>query len=1125
MRRVMVAVALAFLVGNPSVGSMHAQEDGSVQTDRGPRFLLASAIHATPTLADPARVALLRMRVSADLRDTTIEGALGAISAQTGIQFVYSADVVPLRSRTSLRANGISVAAALTEVLLYADVDVVLSGNQAALVRRIRIAVRQVGTIAGRVTDATTQQGIQGVRVFLEGTRSSATTASTGSYRLTGVAAGAYTLATRRLGYRSVERAVTVEVGQEVTVDVALEPVPSVLDEVVVTVTGEQRLRELGHVVGRINADSLVKEAPVSSLSELLNGRVPGVQVFQNQGSVGGEVRVQIRGPNTLLLNAEPIVIVDGVRHITAGSGSRREPFGSELTSRLNDLNPNDIEAIEIIKGPSAATLYGTDAANGVVVVTTKRGQPGPARWNAYAKGTRSSIPTGSFPDFYWGWGTVFGIPDNTSVPCYLDLLAAGQCTKHDSVTVLPNPLNDPELTIFRSRPLWEYGVNVAGGRQDLRYYFSGDFEDAVGPIQMPNAIGEQLRQERGLSDLPEEWRNPNAFTKLNLRTNVSAAFGETADLRFTTAYVRSDTRGLSTSQRSAYSGWTYEGGPTPLQPYGESSGSPIEAFLQTSNARTDRFFGSASGQWRPLPWLAARATLGQDLSGSNRYSIVRRGDAPHDFFGRLGAVSEERDRQVATTAEVGVTATLRRGPVSARTAVGAQYVRNVSDLLFVLGYDMPPGGTSVGEAVFQETRQRYAETVTFGGYVEETVGLNERLFLTGALRADGASTFGRGYDAALYPKVSVSWLTSEEAFLPRVPALNELRLRYAFGISGQQPTPTMALPGFSPARTVENGTPITIMATTGLGNPELRPERVQEHEFGFDATIADTRLQLEFTWYRRRTADQIITASLPPGLGSAYTNLGLTTQRGFEAGLTARVLDTRLLTWDVMLQHGSHTTKLVDLGTATALRFAQGGYVEGYPLGARFQNPVLGYTDANGDGIIVRREVQLGDTAVYVGQSTPPRSQTLTAVLGVFERRLRVSALLERRSGFTQINALTPCYAVRCRARVDPSTPLGEQVEALLVPDLHPEPADFTRLREITASVDLPLGLTRALRVRSAVLALSARNLALWTDFSGPDPESATAVGWLPISGALSAEARGMPQARSWTLRLDLGL
>jgi TonB-dependent starch-binding outer membrane protein SusC len=240
-------------------------------------------------------------------------------------------------------------------------------------------------------------------------------------------------------------------------------------------------------------------------------------------------------------------------------------------------------------------------------------------------------------------------------------------------------------------------------------------------------------------------------------------------------------------------------------------------------------------------------------------------------------------------------------------------------------------------------------------------------------------------------------------------------------------------------------------------------------------------------------------------------------------------VLDTRLLSWDVTLQHGVHRTKLVDLGGTDAVRTSTGGWVEGYPLGARFQNPLLGYTDANGDGIIASDEVQQGDTAVYVGESTPPRSQTLTTVIGLFDRRLRLSALLERRSGFTQINQLpfTQCDFSSCRDVVDPSTPLQDQAQARYesIVSATPEPGDFTRLREVTAAFDLPVGLARALRVRSATLAISVRNLALWTDFGGPDPESAvvgdTQGGFTTVSGGT---ANGIPQARTWALRLDLG-
>src|SRR5581483_3311895 len=197
-----------------------------------------------------------------------------------------------------------------------------------------------------------------------------------------------------------------------------------------------------------------------------------------------------------------------------------------------------------------------------------------------------------------------------------------------------------------------------------------------------------------------------------------------------------------------------------------------------------------------------------------------------------------------------------------------------------------------------------YSETVTLGAYLEQTLGLDQRLFVTGALRADGASAFGRDYKAAIYPKVSVSWLISEESRFPHWSWLEELRVRYAYGASGRQPQLYMALPSYSRGTAFVDGKDQQTIDYYGLGNPDLRPERTREHEFGFDAAMLHGRLRMEGTWYFRTTVDGIQSTQLPPGYGFLYVNVGEVRDRGFEGQLWLRPVESRTLTWDISLQH-----------------------------------------------------------------------------------------------------------------------------------------------------------------------------------------------------------------------------
>jgi TonB-linked SusC/RagA family outer membrane protein len=1065
----------------------------------------------------------LQRPVTLDAVAVPLADALTEISAQANLGLVYGSDLIPADRQVTLRVHQAPAGTALRRVLADTDLDFSVTPDmQVVLVRRppARAAVRapvQTGTLMGQVTDALTGEGVAAVDIWLDGTARRTITSPDGRYLLTNVAPGQYQLRARRIGYATASQAVTVLADQTLTVDFALQNAPTQLDAIVATVTGEQRVREMGHVVGQIRADSLVREAPVSNLAELLNGRVPGLQVFQTSGTVGGQVSMRIRSTTSVNLSAEPIVIVDGIRY-TSGSVTGGGHFNVEPTSRLNDINPNDIESVEVVKGPSAATLYGTDAANGVIVITTKRGRAGPAQWNVYARAGITEIPEYKYDDSYWGWGW------SGSSSCSLYFQSQGFCSQ-DSVTVIPNPLNNSRNTILSSSPRWEYGANVSGGKEDLRYYFSADFEEAAGPVQLPAYMVTELRERLGGGKALESQLEPNRFDKLNLRANITAGLGENATIQLNMGYTQNSTR-----QLAAANPFVAAFGVSPTgDPYGSTD--PIAAFAKSSLEDVNRFSASANAQWQPLSWLHTRAVLGMDLPTTQRYSLEMRDERQN------GTVSEDRARAHVTSGELGATASFRRNNVSSRTSVGAQYVRSYSNVLRTTGRNLRPGGSSVIDATTISVAHAFSERVTLGTYLEQVVGFNDRVFLTGAVRADGASTFGNDYKAAFYPKAGVSWVVSEEPFMPRVTGLDDLRLRYAFGASGQQPLPEMGRLTFASGQGILEGGTQNKVALSRLPSPGLRPEKVKEHEFGLDASAFEGRLRLDLSWNYRKTVDQLHAVALPAGLGTLWTNFGISTGQGVEALVTGRIIEAPALSWDLTLSHATNSTKIVDLGGVPSEYNVNGSLVEGFPIAARFMRPIVSYEDANGNGIIEPGEVVMGDSAVYVGRISPGNTQVLTSVLGLFDQRVRISALLDRRSDFMQVNMLAQRNRNTSRAGVDPTSPLGDQAKEIAkwlggppVPGqsgtgyFELEDADLLRLREVGVTVDLPSRWAQAARLSRAMLSVSGRNLALWSrSYSGPDPESSTVnmSTTKPYQGGI---ADNLPQARTWVVRVDLG-
>src|SRR5688572_11493726 len=323
------------------------------------------------------------------------------------------------------------------------------------------VAQATTGTITGTVTDRATQQPIPYAKVLIVGTARGTHTNDQGHYRLVSVPAGSIRVRVIRLGYEAETATLNVGAGETVTANFVLGATATRLDQVVVSATGESELRrESGNNVATINVDSLPRTV-INGVSDLLSSRAANVIVTQTSGTTGGGSRIRIRGSNSLSLSNEPLILIDGVRAISDVSGSTID-VGGQNPSRLDDLNTEDIEDIEIIKGPAAAALYGTAAANGVIQITTKRGRAGKTRWNAYADGGTVRDVT-AYPANYGqvGVGTASG---RRTVLCTFERQFFGLCTPTADSIISFDPLEQagPFVDGYRT----EYGASASGGTE-----------------------------------------------------------------------------------------------------------------------------------------------------------------------------------------------------------------------------------------------------------------------------------------------------------------------------------------------------------------------------------------------------------------------------------------------------------------------------------------------------------------------------------------------------------------------------------------------------------------------------------------------------------------------------------
>ena len=941
----------------------------------------------------------------------------------------------------------------------------------------VRTAAAQ-GTITGRVTAVENGRPLAGAHVLLVGSTSVATTGEDGSYSLKNVPVGNWQLQALSVGYESQKKPVSVVRGEPLKVDFTMKAAVVQLQEVVTTATGQQRRAELGNAISTLNVAKQIEENPNNNLTSAMIAKSPSVTILPGT-ELGGAPTVRIRGVSSISLSNAPIWYVDGVRY-SAGSLTS----GTDVNfSLLGSLNPDEIEDIEIVKGPSAATLYGTNAANGVVLVTTKKGRAGSTRWNWTAE-HRTIDDRVPYQDMYANFGHD---PATGSVlRCQLATMVtsanpapAGQCVS-DSLTHY-NWMKDPDNTFVHLGRGTLFGMNVSGGNDLVRFFASGDVDNEIGPIQMPKY--EVQRFNAGNVPVRNEWFHPSAQQRSSFRGNLSAALSPTFDLNLNTGFSKLDNRIPPESDLIIalyYVGmqnYGYKGCPGGVAPCGldkdpnQSNGTPLHDALQwapgdimqvTQNSDVQRFVGSANGNWRPLPWLRNDGTVGLDLAAVDFFQLCRLNECPpQTSTARLGRVTDNQTKFRNFSAKIASTATWNyRSWINFQTSVGSDYTNIEIDSVRTSGTILPPGGSTVGAASTRTASNGQPTAVkTLGIYAQEQAGFNDRLFLTAAIRTDQNSAFGTNFQQVYYPKASLSWIISDESFFPRFSWLDQLRIRTAYGASGVQPGATAGLILYTPgtvniptkSSTATGGTDTPSLIANQPGNPDLKPETSTEFEGGFDSQLISNRLHFEYTFWKKKTKDALINVNVAPSSGAAQLspllNIGSTMGWGHEAQLTAQLWESRRFGWDVLLTGSHFSNKVVNLGidqsngqpriliTNSGSTSGQVRQMAGFPINAQWYRPYT-YNDANGDGILQVSEVHVDSAFQYFGYRVPRDIFSIQNGLDFMGGALRLTMMFDYKGGNSILDGANnfQCNTgpFACRDTQDPTVSLDRQAAAI---------------------------------------------------------------------------------------------
>lgn len=1164
MRGVNRSAALLCALLCLSVPDLGAQGNAGGPGGFGPDFMLAGAASREPVRVEPSRVGLLQKVITVRLDDVPLQTALDTISAMAGLSLVYSADVVPVNRRVSLSDDEISVAAALAEVLRGTNVNVVISGRQAALVRRSQPAApADTGSVYGFVRLAETGQPLAAVQVVLDGRRGTLTN-DRGIFYFTGVEAGEHTIEAMLIGYKTATARVVVVPGQPNPVILELEISPARLDEIVVTASGEERRRvEIGNDIVVIRADSIVAKEPIASIADLLEGRVPGLVVQRTSGAPGDPTRIRIRGSSSPTLSNDPIIIVDGVRVYSEQSNARggnlaNLGYGTSSGSKYNAPSPLDyidpsmVESIQVVKGPSAATMYGQDAANGVIVITTKKGQPGTTSWMASMDYGVSQLPV-EYPTRYVRLGR--SMTDDRRVVCPANGWLGGDASfgetcLPDSEVLAYQALRDPYVSVLDRGRSASMNVGVSGGASGLTYAVTASYLNEEGIVKLSDFEADRFRAQHGRE--PFDWmKRPQNFTRWGVNSRVQAQLSRDLTVALTTnlsrleqqrseletTYTRLDGIYIDRSTGQYYEVGTHASGglTSTLVPI-----EPQSAFYERATSRTTQFTNALNVNWRPRHWLTVKADAGLNLVNRADEIFVPAGFDNSSLIRADGDLSRGQGTSVTSTVNLQAFSQVPIGlGFSLRMSAGANYKGESIEDVNMRATELPEGvSTIVGSLGSVSASERRSNVATYGWYVAPGIA-HRRMWLDLGLRFDGGSTFGTRVKLPTFPRITYSYLISDEPFFPEalLSVFDELRLRVAYGHAGRQPGPTDRLRLFtSPEIVVIDGRTVEAIELSTLGNTKIKPERTAEFETGFDAGMFDDRLSLAFTVYQKTTKDALLSVPVAPSVyGTSVRqlmNIGVVRNSGLELALGMEPVRRDFLTWRVDLTFGQNRNKVLELGEGVEPFWTErqivldGGtevgvngtrVVAGYPLHGRWSTPILGYADANGDGFLDASEVVFGDTAVYVGTTLPNYEAGLQSTLTLFRGAVSVSASLTYTDGLTQWNSgYNPMLA---RGWHDPERltlidqlKFHDKVKFSMIETIH-----ALRLNSLAVSWQVPRVYAGMMGAKSLTVSLLGSNLGLWSNYSGLDPNVNSAVG-----GNNVYDQGALPSLRTYQVRVN---
>ncbi len=938
-------------------------------------------------------------------------------------------------------------------------------------------------TLRGTVTDAF-DEAIPGATVQIKGTTVGTVTDGSGNYSLqTTLTPGPYTLIFRSVGLLTEELPITLGADTEVTYDVMLPDDLLSLSEVVVTGTSvETSKKQLGNAISTVRSEDIA-QANAVDISSALTGKVAGALIQQNSGNPAGGVSVRLRGVSTLAGSSDPLYIVDGV--IIDNSSNGLVDIGGASQNRLVDINPRDIESIEIIKGAAAAAIYGSRANNGVVQIFTKRGKSGKPQLTVGStfrvNERRKAIAFNEYP-------FVFETNEDTGVE-----------------SLAPVTRYDYYGDVFRTGLGSDNYVSLRGGNDATQYFMSGSYLKNQGIIKNQDyeRYGLRLRIDQVLND----WASLSIGSNFTYSESadvpnggLAANYGVLTAISFNNN-ITDPTRNSVTGEFPRLGGFVNH----------------LDALANFDfGSTTKRYIGSVQLNLTPFEGFGIDYVLGIDTYTEQGKAFIPPGTTVGGFGNGFSRRADQDRFQINNDLTVYYQRNLGSSVVST-TSVGATLQYDVVETIALNAINLVPFVQSSVGGDLDARGDTRAERVVQGAYIQQTFGYQDKLFVTGAIRVDGSSVFGEDERTQTYPKVSGSYILSEESFWQGLrSAVSLFKVRASYGEAGN-------LTGIG---AFDRFTNVNVVGGSGLlpddqrGNLNVRPERQKEFEVGLDMAFFENRLGFEFTYYDKEVEDLLLNRTLAPTTGflSQRSNVGTLLNSGIELLVRAAPVQRKDLAWSITGIFSTNQNEISGLEEDFILlpgSFGQSAVLNGEPLGVFYTT----YTARNPDGSLLltpaglpqRDRVGRDDSGQptgalaekVIGDPNPDYTASLINEVsyGKFDFKLQFDAIqgfdvfnFTRRIGALEVFGNSDLFEQELRGEL----PRGYNAATFSAFDRFVEDGSFVKLREISLSYNTSL---EQLGISNLNVTLAGRNLFSFDNYSGRDPET-NAAGQSAVRG-----------------------